>query len=169
MVTTPPASASAPTDEATRQAILEKLPNWTNATGANERDQVHDLLGAPDAFVVSLEPGDGDATVRREEWTYFALPAMFEFVDGAFVGLWPVEAPTEVLIVPRWFEPADFGRDTTLGDVQAMLADPTALVSTEAPAELGSVMQAYAADQLMVVFDGGGLVYAETVPLGGAS
>jgi hypothetical protein len=124
-------------------------------------------LGRPDAFVVAFEEAPGGGFQRRETWSYLELETAIELVDGQLLGVEPLDPLTGAVIAPTWFDPMAFRPETTVDDVRAMLVDPAALVSTEAPPELGAAtLTVYAGDQLLVAFDESGLVYVETVPLG---
>lgn len=159
--------AAVPAGSALLDATAEDVLGASLATPADGSltDQLLAGLGRPDAFVVAFEAGADGASVRRETWSYLELEAAVELVDGRLLDVRPLDPLAGVAIVPVWYDPLAFQPDTTLDDVRAMLADPDAMASTEVPAELGAGLTVYAADQLLVAFDAGGLVYAETVPL----
>jgi hypothetical protein len=134
------------------------------------RSQLVAELGRPDAFMISFESDAQGHAVRRETWSYLEQEAAVELVDGELLDVVPLDPLEGPALAATWYDPLAFTPETTVDDVRSMLADPTALVSSNAPAELGAALTAYAGDQLIVVFDAEGLVYAETIPLadGGA-
>lgn len=138
------------------------------AEGENDRDQIRDMLGPPDAFTVSWESvGEEPEPVRYETWFYYELLTAYEFADGALIANLPVDDEEAVLLLPLQYDPAKFERGLTWQAVSTMLADPASAARTDAPEELGAALTGYAAEQLLVVFDDEGLVYAETIPLRG--
>lgn len=159
-------------------ALLDEIATAVGAlpegSGDTDRDQIESLVGVPDAFVVSYEVvgGEDETTgevVRYETWVFFALRTAFEFADGTLVANLPVADLGGPALLPTFYEPSQFQRETTWADVEALIADPDAVATTVVPPELlegtGSELTAYASDQLLVVFDQDGLVYAETIPL----
>ena len=150
------------------EAMHTILAGMPPAQGANDRERVRSLLGPPDAFQVSFEPangGRGDQLLRYETWYYFELESAFEFVDADLLSNLPVDDVNPLAILPRQYRPEMFERDMTLDDVKALVAAPAGLVQIDAPPELGAKMTAYYGEQLMVVFDEGGLALVETRPL----
>ncbi len=150
-----PPGAVDPKLSAALQGVAAALPS---PTGATDRDQIRSLLGPPDTFEVAFEPASADAEqlVRRETWVYLDLTTAYEFIDGDLLTNLPAEVPPGIGIVPLQYDPADFSRETTPADVEALLVDPTAVSRTELPAALGAKLTALAGEQLLAVFDEGG-------------
>lgn len=153
------------TNPAIEQAVASAAAALSPVGEGGAAAQVLGTLGPPDAFVVTFEAGPGGATQRRETWSYLELATAVELVDGDVLAVQPLEPLAGPAIAPIWYDPLAFQPGTTVDDVRSMLTDPAALVSTEAPPELGVDLTVYAGDQLLVAFDATGLVYAETVPL----
>lgn len=145
------------------EAALMDVEVAPDASGA---EQLLELLGAPDAFVVSFESDEVDGPlIRRETWQYLEAGSEFELVDGEVMSFAPLELDpadeSKVWLSAGWLDPRDFGPDTTLDVIASMLGDADVLVRTELPDDLGG-LTAYAGDQLLVVFEGDRLAHAET-------
>ena len=154
---------------------IGELIDVPNAPGENDREEIRALAGPPDVFVVSYEVVGGEdertggTVVRYETWVYLDFLTAFEFADGQLINNLPVEDVAGPSLLPGQYDPDLFTRAMTWDDVRILLADPDAAASTSLPkeltAEFGGELTVYAAEQLLVVFDEAGLVYAETFPL----
>lgn len=149
------------------EAALIDVEVAPDASGA---EQLLELFGVPDAFVVSFESDDVDGPlIRRETWQYLEIGSEFELIDGEVVSFAPLDLDpaddSTVWLSAGWLDPRDFEPDTGLDAIASMLGDADVLVSTELPDDLGG-LTAYAGDQLLVVFEGDRLAHAETFFLG---
>lgn len=129
----------------------------------DRRPAILSELGAPDAFVITVDEIDG-AVSRFESWSYHDARTQIDFVDGEV--LWDLE--TEPLPDGSWlplgYSPMEFEMfasvDETLeslGDVELSEVDATD-VEVEG-AEL------WAGEQLLLAFVDDQLVLVETFPL----
>lgn len=155
-------------DRAIVAALDQRFASLPHPAGENDRDQVRDLMGIPDAFIISWESiGAEPEPVRYETWFYYELLSAFEFADGQLISNLPIDDEEAVLLLPRQYDPSSFARELDWKAVSAMLPDPASAATTTVPEELGVALTAYAGDQLLVVFDEFGLVYVETILLRG--
>lgn len=163
--------AKAPTiDDAVVADLDERFASLPVPTGETDRDQIREMLGPPDAFELSWESvGEDPEAIRYETWFYYELLTAYEFADGALIANLPIDDDDAVLLLPLQYDPANFERSLTWEKVSTMLADPASAAKTSVPEELGAALTGYAAEQLLVVFDDEGLVYAETIPLRGGT
>lgn len=133
----------------------------------NDRAEIEQTLGAPDAFTISYEYGmDGTTLVRYESWTYFDMLTAFEFADAKLTAYAPVSDPGGgAIAVP--YHPLDFDRLTTWEDVTRLLASPETAVPFEVPIETGFAGAAWSTSQLLAMFDETGMVHVEAFPVTG--
>lgn len=148
------------------QAIADTLPE---PQGETDRDQLRSLIGPPDTFTITFERAGADGsgpTVRYETWFYYDLGTAYEFADGGFVQDMPMTLTGgPVLLPPRRYDPALFGRDTTWEEITALLLDPAAFGPIELEEEYEVPLTFYAGEQLIVAFDDEGLFSVESVAL----
>lgn len=144
------------------QEILDSLPSLEGQTDA---DQMRSLLGPPDAFTIALEEGDS-GVVRREEWFYYELLAMYAFVDGRLTLNLPLSDPAAWQVYPRQWDPSMFEMGETWDEVSSKLDDPGRFASFAFEPEYEIEATYYVGNQLLLLFDDAGrLIYVEAVPL----
>jgi hypothetical protein len=139
-------------------------------SGLNDRDGLAALAGLPDLFDVSYEVLGAESepegrVVRYETWTYFDLLTAYEFADGRFVAMYPVDDVEGMVLVPNHLDPRDFDRALTWDVLFERLGRPDGAASSVLPPEYEVEATAYAIGQLLAVFDADGLVFVESVPL----
>ena len=147
-------------------SLAEAVSDLPPTSGDSDIEQIRSLLGPPDAFALMLEPQEGGAPLRREEWYYYEIDSVFEFADGKLVANLPLDENQGLLVVPLQYDPADFQLGTTWQDVASTLDDPDELQSYELEEEFELPVTYYVGVQLLLAFDNEGLLfYMETLPL----
>jgi ribosomal protein L40E len=150
--------------EVTNQLSLA-VASLPDAEGDTDLEQMRSLLGPPDAFTLALEVADDGQQSRREEWFYYDLLSVYEFVDGSLVSNLPLDEGG-LMVAPKQYDPADFTLGVTWDEVPATLDDPDAFESYPLEDEYEIDATYYVGAQLLLVFDEEGLlVYVETQPL----
>lgn len=126
----------------------------------DHRPRLLELMGPPDTFRLTFQQLEG-TEVRWEEWAYYDLGARFDFVDGQLLWNVDLEPPPEVAIYAHFYDPRDFTAAMSPVDARTLLADQEVAEMDLAEGDIpGGLM--LAADQLLLGFDGGRLVYAES-------
>ena len=143
---------------------IEDLPE---PTGDTEAEMLRSLLGRPDVFILQFEvPEDGGPKQRFETWFYLDLGVSYDFMDKVQLGVFTIQEPEPLTLIPLRFDPLDFSAVTTVDDLRAMMLDPASLVSEQPSEEYLTTLPVWAGEQLMAIFDGDGtLFYMETIPL----
>ena len=160
----PATSVASPTTAVSTQlqSAIAALPL---AEGETDLEQMRSLLGPPDAFTLELDVTGADGESRREEWFYFELLSVYEFVDGRLVSNLPLEEGG-FLIAPLQYDPADFTLGVGWEETAAGLPDAAEFISYEIEDEFEVEATYYVGSQLLLVFDESGrLAYVETLPL----
>jgi hypothetical protein len=138
---------------------------------AAEREQMRATVGPPQAFELTFELDPNDPAgplLRVETWSYYDLLTAFVFVDGELWNSFPLEEPGEIAVFPVQYDPADFRRDMMLGELTAALNGATPERVSELTAdEIGADIEVFAGDQIVLMFERGGLAAVMTVPLVG--
>jgi len=146
------------------QGIVDRLPDTTG----DDADDLRQLVGPPDAFIIAFEPLEDGSLSRREEWIYYDLATSFELVDGTLVADRPLDAEAGVLVLPRIHDPADFTAGATWGSLAETLDDPSGFEAIPLDEGYGVEATVYVGDFLQLAFDADGeLFYVEAVPLAG--
>ncbi len=161
--------AGAPVDPDTAlvQSVGDVVGVAVLRAAENDRAEIEQTLGAPDAFTISYEYGiDGATLVRYESWTYFDVLTAFEFADGSLTAYAPVSNPGGAAIAAP-YHPLDFDRLTTWEDVTRLLATPETAIPFEIPIETGFIGTAWSTSQLLAMFDETGMVHLEAFPVAG--
>ncbi len=160
---TPVPQPPSPEVVASLAAALSGLPP---ASGDSDLEQMRSLMGPPDAFSLMLEPQDGAAPVRREEWYYYEIATVFEFADGKLVANLPLDENQGLLVVPLRYDPADFQLGATWQEVARTLDNPGELQSYELEEGYELEVTYYVGAQLLLAFDDDGLLfYMESLAL----
>ena len=123
-------------------------------------------LGPPESFKLIFSK-EGDKTVRIESWNYYRFKTRIAFIDGA------IETESEIDDVPNWtllpvdYLPEQFTNGMSLEEVkQRILGDrPFESIDLQADQLPGTQLQVIGSDQIVMGFEQGKLIYAETVPL----
>jgi hypothetical protein len=145
------------------QATLDSLPGLE---GATDLEQTRSLLGPPDAFTIFLDQYPDGSTARREEWFYYELYSLYEFVDGRLVANLPLDDPADWQVFPRQYDPAMFELGETWVQVAERIPEPGSLTRFELEPEYELQASYYVGNQLLLLFDDlGGLLYVEAIPL----
>ena len=163
------AEAGAPVDPdaALVQSVGDVVGVAVLRAAENDRAEIEQTLGAPDAFTISYEYGiDGTTLVRYESWTYFDVLTAFEFADGMLTAYAPVSDPGGGAIAAP-YHPLDFDRLTTWEDVAHLLVAPETAIPFEIPIETGFIGTAWSTSQLLAMFDETGMVHIEAFPVTG--
>ena len=145
------------------QAIVDRLPA---VAGDDDIAQLRSLLGSPDAFTIAFEAADDGTASRREQWFYYDLSTMFEFVDGDLSWDLPLDAEVDVLVHADRYDPAAFLPDSTWESLAPVVGDPETFEAVELDPEYEVTATIYVGDFLLLAFDEGGLLfYVESSPL----
>ena len=145
------------------QAIVDRLPE---AVGEDDASEMRSLIGPPDAFTVAFERTDDGAVSRREEWFYYDLATVFEFVDGAVLWDWPLDAEVDFLVHPVRYDPGDFDAEATWESLAQVVGDPSAFEAVALDPEYEVPATIYVGNLLLLAFDEEGkLFYVEAVPV----
>jgi hypothetical protein len=137
------------------------------APTVDERPDILARFGPPDEFKISIVQVEG-GQVRMEAWRYYGFGTRVDFVDGEIIWTVDLEPGPAHSIFPAWYDPTAFETGMTLDDARDVLtaASPAGFVPeefnlSEGGEDLaGGVM--LVGDQIMLSFDQGVLVYAET-------
>ncbi len=153
---TDPETVAALIAEETGMTLEEAL----NTPAEDHRDRVLELMGPPDSFRLTFQELEG-RNVRWEEWAYYDLGARFDFVDGQLLWTVDLEPAPEVAIYAHFYDPREFTADMSPAEAKTVLADQEVSEMDLAEGDIpGGLMMG--ADQLMLGFDEGRLVYAES-------
>ena len=146
------------------------LAEALTAPKIDDRLDVLELLGRPDAFDISIVEVEG-GQVRLESWRYYQFQMRIDFVDGEAVWTFDLEPPPADTIFPAWYDPLAF--ETALSAMEA-----SRIVAEASPAgaepqvidlsEAGDGFEegiAIVGDQILLAFDGNQLVYVETLAM----
>ena len=108
-------------DPAVVERLEEIIADMPEPSGQTDREQFRSLLGPPEAFTIAIEVDDQGISRRREEWFYYDLRSVYEFVDGTLVANLPIEAEHQFLILPIQYDPDSFEMGSTWEEVAASL------------------------------------------------
>jgi hypothetical protein len=136
-------------------------------TGGSDLDQMRGIAGLPDGFTIALETDDEGTTTRREEWFYYEIRTVFEFVDGRLVSNLPIESKYgQFYLAPVQYDPATIPMGVSWEELAEALPDPGSLVRYELEPEYDLDGSFYVGNQLLAFFDDNGLlIYLEALPL----
>jgi FHA domain len=142
----------------------------------DERPDILAKFGPPDEFEISIVQVEG-GQVRMEAWRYYGYGTRVDFVDGEIIWTIDLEPGPAQSIFPAWYDPAAFETGMALDEARDVLtsASPAGFVPEEIDLSEGGEDLAGAVmlvgDQIMLTFEQGVLVYAETfgVSLGEAA
>jgi hypothetical protein len=137
------------------------------APTVDERPDILVSFGPPDEFEISIVQVEG-GQVRMETWRYYGYGTRIDFVDGEIVWTIDLEPGPEQSIFPAWYDPTAFETGMTVEKAQEVLiaASPAGFIPEEIDLSeggedlAGGVM--LVGDQIMLAFDQGALVSAET-------
>lgn len=145
------------------QDALDRLPD---PSGDDDAEQIGSLLGLPDAFTIAFEPQADGSSSRREQWFYYDLSTVFEFVDGTILWNLALDSETTFMLNASRYDPALFQETSRWASLALALPNPFSFESTTLDDEYGVPATIYVGDQLVLAFDEWGtLFYVETVPL----
>jgi hypothetical protein len=133
----------------------------------DERDEILATFGPPDEFEISIVQVEG-GQVRLEAWRYYGYGTRVDFVDGEIIWTIDLEPGPAQSIFPAWYDPLAFETGMTPDEARDVLtsASPAGFVPEEIDLSegggdlAGGVM--LVGDQIMLAFEQGVLVYAET-------
>ena len=142
-------------------ALALAMPN------VDERAEILANFGPPDEFEISIVQVEG-GQVRLEAWRYYGYGTRVDFVDGEIIWTIDLEPGPAQSVFPAWYDPLAFKTGMTLEEARDVLtsASPAGFVPQETDLSeggedlAGGVM--LVGDQIMLAFDQGLLVYAET-------
>jgi hypothetical protein len=127
------------------------------------RPEVLRLMGVPDSFTIEWQDLEGQR-VRWEEWSYFDQGTRFDFLDGELVWTIDIEPAPDGSLFAHFYDPLEFDDAMPLEAVRTLLSDQeldeVALDEAEIPG--GRLL---IGDQILLGFDGGTLVAAQTLIL----
>jgi hypothetical protein len=133
----------------------------------DQRPEILANFGPPDEFEISIVQVEG-GQVRREVWRYYGYGTRIDFVDGEVVWTIDLDPGSTQAVFPAWYDPTTFETGMTINEARDVLIAgspasfaPEEIDLTEGGEDLaGGVM--LVGDQIMLAFDQGVLVYAET-------
>jgi pSer/pThr/pTyr-binding forkhead associated (FHA) protein len=134
----------------------------------DERPQVLENLGRPDAFDISIVDVEG-GQVRRETWYYYGYGTRVDFIDGTIVWTIELEPAPEGAIFPAWYDPTAFssGMSIEAASNAAAAASPADTVPEVIDLSSGGEdltgAMLLVGDQITLAFQDGALVYVETI------
>jgi hypothetical protein len=133
----------------------------------DERPDILAKFGPPDEFEISIVQVEG-GQVRMEAWRYYGYGTRVDFVDGEIIWTIDLEPGPAQSIFPAWYDPTAFETGMALDDARDVLtsASPAGFAPEEIDLSEGGEDLAGAVllvgDQIMLTFEQGVLVYAET-------
>ena len=128
-------------------------------------DEVADVFGPPDQFIVAYLPRDGGELVRTEIWYYPEHEQKVTFVEGKAVSVDLMENPGEDVVYPD-LDPTQFDFEMGYEEVMAVLGGEADQID-ETPELLGEFdVQTYVNDRAVFAIEGGNLVYVQTIGVG---
>jgi hypothetical protein len=149
---------------------LEGLEDALNAEVVDDRPEIMEFLGIPDAFDISIVEVEG-VNVRMESWRYYQYGTRVDFVDGEAVWTIEIEPLPDGTICAAWYNPLEFevGMSAAEAIRLAAAASPAGFVPelvdlAEGGDDLvgGSVL---VGDQITIGLYGDAVVYVETYAL----
>jgi hypothetical protein len=159
----PPSEPPAALSDDNPQAALDRLPD---PPGDDDAEQIRSLLGLPDAFTIAFEPQADGSSSRREQWFYYDLSAVFEFVDGTILWNLPLDSETTFMPNASRYDPAVFQETSRRASIALALPSPFSFEPIPLDDQYGVPVTICVGDQLVLAFDEWGtLFYVETVPL----
>jgi hypothetical protein len=148
----------------------EELIEALNAEVVDDRPEIMEFLGVPDAFDISIVEVEG-VKVRLESWRYYQFGTRVDFVDGEAVWTVEIEPLPDGTICAAWYDPLAFEIGMTAAEAiqLASAASPAGFVPelvdlSEGGEDLlgGSVL---VGDQITIGLYGDQVVYVETYAL----
>lgn len=166
-----PAAAAAtddasPPDEAMAAELGAILASMPEAVATTDGEQLISLIGLPDAFSITFEPGVDGSVGRRDAWTYFDLATTFELLDGQLLADTPLHELPPLLIKPPPYDPTSFTAGASWESLGDIVLEAAAFEAVALDEDYALPATAYVGDFLLLLFDeGGGLFHVETLPL----
>ena len=148
----------------------EELIAALNEETIDDRPEIMEFLGVPDAFDISIVEVEG-VNVRMESWRYYQYGTRVDFVDGEAIWTIEIEPLPDGTICAAWYNPLEFevGMSATEAIQVATAASPAGFVPefidlSEGGEDLvdGSVL---VGDQITIGLYGDQVVYVETYAL----
>lgn len=131
----------------------------------DRRSELLSELGAPDAFVITVDELGGEVS-RLESWTYYEAGSQIDLIDGEI--LWNVEIDDlpDGSLLPLTYSPMEFEMLASVDDTLAAL-DGVDLIQLEAATAEFEVdgSELWAGEQLALAFVDDALVYVEAFAL----
>jgi hypothetical protein len=136
----------------------------------DDRPEVLEYLGRPDAFSISIVEVEG-VKVRMESWRYYQFGTRVDFVDGEAVWTIEIEPMPDGTIFAAWYDPLTFevGMTGVEASQVAAAASPAGTVpemidlSDGGEDLVGGV--ALVGDQILIGLYEDRVVYVETIAL----
>jgi hypothetical protein len=136
----------------------------------DDRQDIFQLLGQPDAFDISIIQVEG-GQVRLESWRYYEFAVRIDFVNGEAVWIVDIETVPSDTILPAWYDPLDFESGMSISDLTRVIstsspagAEPEVIALEGAGEELSEGLL-LVGDQILLGFENEQLVYVETIAL----
>lgn len=146
-------------------------PTSTNAVQlSTDQKGVVEKFGPPDSFKLIINKklvNQVMKVVRIETWNYYKLKTRIAFIDGN------LEADAEIEDVPDWtllpviYRPEQFANEMSLAEIKNRIIGNRAYENLDIPDDImpGAQLNVIGFEQIVLVFDQGKLIYAETTPL----
>lgn len=122
----------------------------------DDRSAVLAEIGAPDAFVVSVDEVDGEPA-RFESWTYYDADTQIDFLDGTLLWDIEIEPIDDGSFLPLQYAPGEFTMLASKADVVAELGG-VELSEVDTTAFEVEGAELLAGEQLLLAFVDDGLV-----------
>ena len=151
-------------------AEVEDLKAALAGEVVDDRAEVYENLGRPDAFDISIVEVEG-VPVRMESWRYYQYGSQVDFVDGSALWIVELDPVPEGTVFAAWYDPRDFvdGISGTAAIQLATQSSPSKLVPQRISlAEGGEDLAgglALVGDQIVIGLYENQVVYVETIAL----
>ena len=135
---------------------------------SKDQEGLVEKLGHPKSFTIAIDKDEINhpgKVIRYESWDYYQSKSSFAFIDGNFEGTYDIEDVPDGTILPIQYRPEQFDNEMSLEDVKKRIIGETSYGKLDVPIDLLQDAQLIDSEQIILVFQEGKLVYAETIPL----
>jgi len=163
-------------EEAANAAATEGLQNSQKHTMTDavqlsaDQKAVVEEFGPPESFKLIITKdylNEVGKVVRIEIWNYYSLKTRISFVDGNY------ETDAEIEDVPDWtllpiiYRPEQFANEMSLEEIKKRIIGGKPYEKLDISDEIlpGAQLNLIGFEQIMLGFEHGKLIYAETIPL----
>jgi hypothetical protein len=111
------------------------------------------------------EDGNPSVLHRLESWDYFRFDTSFTFYDGKLQSHEKLDSLQGLALMAVQYRPEQFDTRLKFEQLDRLLPDVKSYRFVELPEPLGTGLKIVGAEQLIMAFRNGKLVYIETIPL----